>query len=77
MNEENYLRSDITGKIIGCSMKVHSILGSGFQKVIYQRCLAIEMNKQALSFAREFEMLIYYEELKSAKGELTSWLKVK
>ncbi|MDB5032309.1 MAG: GxxExxY protein [Mucilaginibacter sp.] len=42
-------------------MKVHSLLGNGFQEVIYQRCLAIEMQKQGLGFARELEMPIYYD----------------
>ncbi|MES2734144.1 MAG: GxxExxY protein [Bacteroidota bacterium] len=51
----------LTRKIIGCSMKVHSTLGSGFQEVIYQRALAIEMEKQGLSYQREMEMEIYYE----------------
>jgi GxxExxY protein len=58
---EKYKHSDVTGKIIGCAMKVHSTLGNGFQEVIYQRCLAIEMEKQGLGFARELEMQIYYE----------------
>ena len=51
----------LTHKSIGCAMKVHSTLGSGFQEVIYQRALDIEMNKQGLSFAREMEMTIFYE----------------
>jgi GxxExxY protein len=51
----------LTHKIIGCAMKVHSTLGNGFQEVIYQRALAIEMNKQGLNFQREMEMAIYYE----------------
>lgn len=42
-------------------MKVHSTLGNGFQEVIYQRALAIEMEKQVLSFQREMEMEILYE----------------
>lgn len=42
-------------------MKVHSTLGNGFQEVIYQRALAIEMEKQGLSFQREMEMDIFYE----------------
>jgi len=42
-------------------MKVHSTLGNGFQEVIYQRCLAIEMQEQRLGFARELEMPIYYK----------------
>jgi len=52
---------DLTYKIIGCTMKVHSVLGNGFQEVIYQRALAIEMNKQGLGFQREMEMTIFYE----------------
>ena len=50
---------EITHKIIGCAMKVHSILGNGFQEVIYQRALAIEMKLQGLTFHREMEMFIY------------------
>ena len=52
----------LTHKIIGCAMKVHGVLGSGFQEVIYQRALAIEMGKQGLSYQREMEMDIFYEE---------------
>ena len=52
---------DLTRKIIGCAMKVHSTLGNGFQEVIYQRALAIEMEKLGLSFVREMEMPIFYE----------------
>ncbi len=51
----------ITFKIIGCAMKVHSVLGNGFQEVIYQRCLAIEMNKAGLSFGREIDQTIFYD----------------
>ncbi len=51
----------LTHRIIGCAMKVHSTLGSGFQEVIYQRAMKIEMEKQGLGFAREMEMTIYYE----------------
>ncbi len=53
----------ITYKIIGCSMKIHNTLGNGFQEVIYQRCLAIELEKAGLSFAREKEQPIFYEEI--------------
>lgn len=52
---------DLTHKIIGCAMKVHSTLGNGFQEVIYQRALAIEMEKQGLGFKREMEMSIFYD----------------
>ena len=60
MPSQEYKYSDLTGKIIGCAMTVHSTLGNGFQEVIYQRCLAIEMEKQKLAFQRELEMPIHY-----------------
>jgi GxxExxY protein len=62
MIKETYKYSDITEKIIGCAMKVHRTLGNGFQEVIYQRALAIEMRNQGLNFERELEMPIFYEE---------------
>ena len=34
-------------------MKVHNTLGNGFQEVIYQRCLAIELERAGLEFATE------------------------
>ena len=43
-------------------MKVHSELGNGFQEVIYQRALAIEMQHSGLSFEREKEMEIFYRD---------------
>ncbi len=46
-----YPLSDLTGKIIGCAMEVHKHLGNGFQEVIYQRALEIEMNLQKLELA--------------------------
>jgi GxxExxY protein len=78
---------ELTRKIIGCAMKVHSTLGNGFthkfklflkgifrqvgtgcecfavQEVIYQRCLAIELEKAGIKHKRELEMKIYYEEI--------------
>lgn len=45
-------------------MKVHNSLGNGFQEIIYQRALAIEMRLQGLTFEKEKEMPIFYcEEL--------------
>ena len=54
------LHENITYKIIGCAMKVHSTLGNGFQEVIYQRAMAIEMAEEGLTFKREMEMDIFY-----------------
>jgi GxxExxY protein len=61
MIKEQYKYSELTGRIIGCAMEVHKILGNGFQEVIYQRALAYEMNLQRLSYSREHEMQIFYK----------------
>ena len=62
MIKEQYKYSELTSKIIGCAMEVHKRLGNGFQEVIYQRALAIEMRLADLSFSREHEMPIYYRD---------------
>ena len=51
----------LTYEIIGCAMKVHNTLGNGFQERIYQRCLAIELQKSNLSFEQEVNQKIFYE----------------
>lgn len=60
MVNENHKYSALTGRIIGCAMTVHSTLGNGFQEVIYQRALALEMKENGLSFEREYEMPVFY-----------------
>ncbi len=57
---DDYPHADLTRKIIGCAMEVHKTLGNGFQEVIYQRALDIEMKAQGLEFTREHEMPIYF-----------------
>ena len=56
-----YKFKEITEKIIGLAMKVHAALGNGFQEVIYQRALEIEMKDAGLNFSREFSMPVYYK----------------
>ena len=60
MNKLKY--SELTEKIIGCAMRVHKFLGSGFQEVIYQRALELELKKSDISFQRELEIPIYYHD---------------
>jgi GxxExxY protein len=56
------LYEDITRRIIGCAIEVHKRLGNGFQEVIYQRALEIEMRLDGLSFEREMEMSVFYRD---------------
>jgi len=52
MTKPDYKYKEITEKIIATSMKVQSALGNGFQEVIYQRALEIEMEDTGIKFRR-------------------------
>ncbi|GAB3336947.1 GxxExxY protein [Larkinella ripae] len=52
---------ELTGRVIGGAMEVHRQLGNGFQEVIYQRALAIELETVGITFEREVEMPIFYK----------------
>jgi GxxExxY protein len=64
----NLKYGDITEKIIGCSFEVHKFLGNGFQEVIYQRALELELQNARLNYARELEQPIYYKDYKVEIG---------
>ena len=53
---------ELTYKIIGAAMEVHKHLGNGFQEVVYQRALAIEMQLQNILFIREYEIPLLYKD---------------
>ena len=67
---EDYKHSELTGKIIGCAMKVHRVIGPGFPEIIYMRCLLIELKKSGLSCEAEVERDIYYEGIKVGSRRL-------
>jgi GxxExxY protein len=56
-----YPLSEITSRIIAASQEVHRTLGPGFQEVVYQRALALELPRQGLEFSREVWIDIYYK----------------
>lgn len=62
MDDKEKVDDPLTYKIIGCGQRVHATLGNGFQEVIYQRALQIEMNRAGLNLARELTMPIFYGE---------------
>ena len=62
MIKEEFKYSELIGRIIGAAMEVHSILGNGFQEVIYQRDLAEEFWLRKIKFEREPSMKVFYKE---------------
>ncbi len=53
--------NQLTHKIIGCAMEVHNQIGNGFQEVVYQRALSIELNLNHIEHQRELEMPLTYK----------------
>lgn len=53
--------NDLTRRVIGCAMEVHRQLGNGFQEVVYQRSLSIELNLNNIAHERELEMPLLYK----------------
>jgi GxxExxY protein len=51
----------LTHQVIGCAMEVHRNLGNGFQELIYQRSLALELDEKGIEYAREVDMDISYK----------------
>lgn len=63
MVQTEYKHEKTTHTIIGAAMEVHKTLGNGFQEVVYQRALAVELNLQSVPFVRELEMPIFYKKV--------------
>ena len=56
-----YPHSEITGRIIAAANQVHSHLGPGYEEVIYQRALALELPAHGLDFEREVRIEVAYK----------------
>ena len=53
--------ADLTGKIIGCAMKVHRTLGGGFLESVYQNTLAYELQRSGLKAECEVPFKVLYD----------------
>ena len=60
---EKWLYRDLTQKIIGAAMEVHSELGSGFLEYVYEEALCYELKLREMHFERQKELDIYYKDL--------------
>jgi GxxExxY protein len=53
--------SNLTERIIGCSFKVHNLLGFGFLEKVYENALAIELREGVgLSVQQQHPTPVYY-----------------
>jgi len=56
--------NEISGKIIGAAIKVHSALGPGLLESAYQECLFYAIQKEGLKVVKEKPMPLVFEEVK-------------
>ncbi len=54
---------DLTGRIIGCAMKVHTVLGAGLLESAYEACLCYELRKAGLKVEQQKPIPLIYEEV--------------
>lgn len=58
---EDFLYEDLSYKIRGCAFGVYSVLGFGHKEMVYQKALAIELEKVHIPFEREKILPVIYE----------------
>ena len=60
--------NELTEKIIGCAIKVHKKLGPGFLESVYQAALAYEFDKAGISYEKEKDLAVTYDDIILEKG---------
>jgi GxxExxY protein len=56
--------NDLTQRIIGLAMCVHSRLGPGLLESAYERCLCHELDKHDLPYARQVDLPLQYDDVR-------------
>ncbi|MBE9481671.1 MAG: GxxExxY protein [Bacteroidetes bacterium] len=59
--KENYLHTDITGKILKAFFKVYNTLGYGFLEKVYENAMLIELRKMGLKCSNQLPIKVFYE----------------
>ena len=62
-------KQELTGKIIGCAMKVHSILGSGFLESVYHNAMIHELSKAGLKVESKKKIIVMYDGIQVGEFE--------
>jgi GxxExxY protein len=58
------VENELTRKVIGCAMRVHTNLGPGLLESAYEECLAFELSGIDISFERQKPMPLVYNNVK-------------
>ena len=59
--QTEFPHKDITGKIISCSIEVHSKLGPGLLENIYENALAYEFELRKINYIQQKEIELKYK----------------
>ena len=62
MNTDGNALNPITERIIGCSFRVGSKLGSGFLEKCYENALAHELRKAGLKVVQQVRLNVWYDD---------------
>ena len=60
--------SELTGRIIGCAMKVHSALGPGLLESAYRLCLVHELARNGVQTRTEVKLPVVYQDVRLDAG---------
>jgi len=52
---------EISREVIGCAMKVHTVLGCGFLEGVYENAMAIELIRRGISYERQVPFPVHYD----------------
>ena len=52
---------DVTDIIIGCAYRVYNQMGFGYLESVYEKCLLIELRKNALQAESQKAITVYYD----------------
>jgi GxxExxY protein len=57
-------KDPFTGKVIGCAIEVHRVLGHGLLESTYEQCLARELHLNGIAFTLEHPLPVEYKGIK-------------
>jgi len=60
MNQDTQ-QYDLPGQVIGLAMEVHRELGHGFNEIVYQNSLALELRNNGFNVEIEKKIKVYYK----------------
>jgi GxxExxY protein len=58
---ESLIEEELTKKIIGAAIEVHRYWGPGLVESIYEKSLAVELEKRAIPFKRQLKLELNYQ----------------